>query len=763
MTNRKTKWRIAGLVSVLLAMGIMFMACPSGNDPNETDTIDAAAPYINVQPVSARYLVNSAAAPLTIGATVPDGGTVSYQWYSNAAKSTSGGTAISSATQANFTPPVTEAGTLYYYALATNTNDSVTGSKTAQSTSFIATIEVKEGVEKLTISNGGHAVYGFTLPSGLSYGDFTKITMEVMMDADNFTKNTRARLYGNYADSLFGDYQDSKIIPLNDSTNAVCIMNNQFGATWGTATAIFGAANPNEWFTIEFALSDHEHQSFAAANRPGASDTGPFYFGLGPTAQNGAYTITYYVKNVALSNADGSKKAPSGGNLFDGKPAFLAYQDDHRNTLAREIALDPGDPPLSTAEIVVDNTVTYQKVTGFGGMSAVWTSPDMTVEDIDTMFSPDGLGYNILRVCVYPYMDDLFNGVEPAANVPASQANPNSHQDYYEIVKRAKQYGALILASPWTPPAEWKSNNSRNGGGSVLPEHYQDFADHLKNYIQRMEDNGAGIDYITMQNEADIAVSYDGCEWTPEETLAFVKQYARYIAPVGGKVKFAPCESYQFRRALYDPILNDPDAVNKIDIIAGHVYGGGLARYDLAINKGKEVWMTEHLFNTASNYAIDSTWDMVWAPAKEVHDCMTADFNAYVWWYSKRFYSLIGDDEYNTQWGKPLPRGYMLSHYAKYATGKTRIKADIDGDAPGVYVTAYESDTDISLVMFNMGTMDMNGLGISLPRAVTVGSGVISSASAGNMVPVTVTLNTNKKSAVIDLPAKSLMSFKFSK
>lgn len=30
-------------------------------------------------------------------------------------------------------------------------------------------------------------------------------------------------------------------------------------------------------------------------------------------------------------------------------------------------------------------------------------------------------------------------------------------------------------------------------------------------------------------------------------------------------------------------------------IICGHIYGGGLAAYPLAEQKGKEIWMTEHL------------------------------------------------------------------------------------------------------------------------------------------------------------------------
>jgi PKD repeat protein len=46
-------------------------------------------------------------------------GTPSYQWFSNAANNTTGGTVIAGATNATFTPPSATAGTTYYYCIAT--------------------------------------------------------------------------------------------------------------------------------------------------------------------------------------------------------------------------------------------------------------------------------------------------------------------------------------------------------------------------------------------------------------------------------------------------------------------------------------------------------------------------------------------------------------------------------------------------------------------------------------------------------------------
>ena len=48
-------------------------------------------------------------------------------------------------------------------------------------------------------------------------------------------------------------------------------------------------------------------------------------------------------------------------------------------------------------------------------------------------------------------------------------------------------------------------------------------------------------------------------------------------------------------KSYTNALLNDAVAVNKFDIVATHLYGGGIAPDHLAAQKGKEFWMTEHL------------------------------------------------------------------------------------------------------------------------------------------------------------------------
>ncbi|MCD1261707.1 S-layer homology domain-containing protein [Paenibacillus athensensis] len=103
---------------------------------------NAAAPSIDTQPNDQTVLVNGTSPTLTVAATSTDGGTLSYQWYSNAINSHTGGTLINGETGASFDPPTTSAGTTYYYVVVTNTNSGVNGMQTATATSAAVQVTV---------------------------------------------------------------------------------------------------------------------------------------------------------------------------------------------------------------------------------------------------------------------------------------------------------------------------------------------------------------------------------------------------------------------------------------------------------------------------------------------------------------------------------------------------------------------------------------------------------------------------------------------
>ena len=316
---------------------------------------------------------------------------------------------------------------------------------------------------------------------------------------------------------------------------------------------------------------------------------------------------------------------------------------------------------VEAQESTIDFGALEQKISGFGGVNMPDWIDNMTGDQLNTAFgNGEGqLGLSILRIKVPMYRED-WEQVVPAA-------------------LQARNLGAIVLASPWSPPSYMKSNQSEIGG-YLLPEYYGDFATHLADFYQFMLSRGVELYAISLQNEPDVHVGYESCDWTSDQFRAFLKGYGAIIP-----TRVVVAESFNFTRGVTDPILNDPEAAAQVDIVGGHLYGGGLYSYPLAMNKGKEVWMTEHL-------DLGEYWRDSLATGKEIHDCMVSNFNAYIWWYIRRFYGLIDDNSDVTK------RGYVVSHFSRFIRpGYYRVDAD-GSPVTGVSVSAYR-DFDTAVIV----------------------------------------------------------------
>jgi glucosylceramidase len=83
----------------------------------------------------------------------------------------------------------------------------------------------------------------------------------------------------------------------------------------------------------------------------------------------------------------------------------------------------------------------------------------------------------------------------------------------------------FVLASPWSPPAWMKSNGCMYGGGTLLPEFRQVWADYYIRFAQAMTDHGIQIDALTVQNEPAATQLWDSCLYSAEEERDFVRDY----------------------------------------------------------------------------------------------------------------------------------------------------------------------------------------------------------------------------------------------
>jgi O-glycosyl hydrolase len=455
--------------------------------------------------------------------------------------------------------------------------------------------------------------------------------------------------------------------------------------------------------------------------------------------------------------------------------------------------------PGTDATITV-TTTPNQYVRGFGGMSNAFdinppgVARYMQMQDIITMFGPDGLGLKILRIQIWPY---------PLDQVTSGQIDPHmgNGSTYLQAVRYVNNNGGYVLASPWTAPAHYKENGSLNAGGHLKTNMYADYANYLRNFAADMAAANAPIYAISIQNEPSLVVGYWGMEWTPTEHRNFLKNNGTFtrsptsIAGYGGGkaqdfVKVASAEAHQvggwYNEAM-DAVIADTQAYANMDIAAYHIYGGvgNRAQVTRSGNLNKETWMTEYNINSQNEvgYYQDSSWNFVWVFADTIHQTIALnDSSGFVWWYLKRFYGVIGDGAYGTVNGRVMPRGYVLSHYAKYATDTVRVDATTTHTG-NVSLSAFQrkstkttaveqqvmaNEDSYSVVVFDKRTTvsppTPTTLRINLPAGFVASKvyGIISDPDKRHD-PLEVILNPDGNSADITLPINAIVSVKFVK
>jgi len=420
--------------------------------------------------------------------------------------------------------------------------------------------------------------------------------------------------------------------------------------------------------------------------------------------------VKIYYFYVVITNTNNTKENPV--STKTSAVATVNVQDEFKGTF--------------NVTVAVDTESRYQYVRGFGGNDIAFSHLPVSVPaDYETMYDPEKLGYNMVRIYV-PTSEEYTDIEQIMSELVTNKTYPEIDlSNFYTNAKIVNKYGGYILASPWSPPAAWKTNDSIKGGGALKKANYADWANYLRKYCEIMASNGAPIYAISLQNEYTWVVSYEGCEYTYDQGKHgsvenrdywktpgighFTSREPAVRGYGGGKalpyVKIMGGESHN-EITPHDTVLSDRVSRECIDIIGRHIYGTeGTSRYTypLALNPkfnsrpddpkfdAKEVWMTEHNINSGEGgYENDSTWNYVWPFLNEVD--LTVRLNnesAFFWWVSKRFYGMIGDGMSGTTDGTILPRGYALSHYAKFAKESGRVGVDISGTlADGTPVNA---------------------------------------------------------------------------
>ncbi|MDR6157716.1 glucuronoarabinoxylan endo-1,4-beta-xylanase [Chryseobacterium sp. SLBN-27] len=403
--------------------------------------------------------------------------------------------------------------------------------------------------------------------------------------------------------------------------------------------------------------------------------------------------------------------------------------------------------------VKIDKNITYQNIKGFGGFvcSPQFTYNHMSTSEIQTLWGTGSEGgYNIMRLYI-PEDSSNWSAVLPTAQL-------------------AKSMGLTIFASPWTMPAAWKTNNHVNAVytdtngvqqiGYLKPENYQDYALYLNSFVTFLQTNGVDLDYISIQNEPDEMAQYQGCIWTPTQIATFVKDYGHLI-----NCKVIAPESVGFTDNFANAMLNTATMAN-FEVYGGHQYGLMQSAYKQFRNYNKEIWQTEYLinWNSGSQTPRDFNWNLdAFNFASSINNAVLGNISAWIHYASKRYYGLMGDGTYGTPTGVMSKRGYILSHYAKYTTGKTRIDAKWDDKTGALQGSSYISSdgNQVVLMVINASSNSYN-LKVDLPFYTTSGTKVLTNTSS-NMLTTPISLSTQTFRPGVEITPSSVMTFVFNK
>jgi len=407
----------------------------------------------------------------------------------------------------------------------------------------------------------------------------------------------------------------------------------------------------------------------------------------------------------------------------------------------------PTTPPSTTitsSNAAVDFGSKHQVIRGFGGSTAWMGAIGQT--KINALFGTGAgqIGLSILRARIDPSGSASSNwGQELTNALNARTANPN----------------AIVIATPWTPPAAMKDNNNIIGG-HLLAANYGAYATYLQSFASYFSANGAPLYAISIQNEPDANVNYESCSWNGATMDAWVASLTAGGATNPITTRLMMPESESFIASLSDSTLNDASAVNNVAIVAGHLYGTSPSYYANAVNKGKEVWETEHYLSPSGS---QPTISDALAAASEIHaSLVTGQYNAYLWWWlidwnpgsGNTNYGLI-DTNSNLNYF-----GYALAQFAHFIQpGYVRTEVAPASPTSGVYISSYLNSSPAHFVIV---AINSNTSPVSQP--FTVANGAVTSlvpyqtTSSGGMAQQPAVTVTGGQFSYT-LPAQSIVTF----
>lgn len=245
-------------------------------------------------------------------------------------------------------------------------------------------------------------------------------------------------------------------------------------------------------------------------------------------------------------------------------------------------------PTEGEISIFVNPNQAFQTIMGIGGAITDASAEtfakipkDKQQEILTAYFDPEkGIGYTLARTNIHScdFSSGSYTYIKEGDKELKTFSIDHDRQYRIPFIKKAiaAAGGKLTLyASPWSPPAFMKDNNSMLKGGKLKPEFNQSWANYYPKFIKAYEKEGIPVWGISIQNEPMATQVWESCIFTGEEERDFLKNY---LGPtmqregLGDKKIIAWDHNRDLIYQRASTMLDDPEAAKYVWGIGFHWY-----------------------------------------------------------------------------------------------------------------------------------------------------------------------------------------------
>lgn len=238
----------------------------------------------------------------------------------------------------------------------------------------------------------------------------------------------------------------------------------------------------------------------------------------------------------------------------------------------------------------VFDDITYQSILGFGGAFTEASGYNYSLLDdenkkkfIKMYFDKkEGNAYNFGRACIQStdFSLDTYTYVKEGDRTLESFSIERDKKYIIPLIKDAMEYcqeELILFASPWSPPAYMKDNESMVGG-ELLEDYKELWAQYYIKFIKAYAEEGIKISALTIQNEPKARnQTWECCYYSAQDEQIFIRDY---LAPTLDREGLSDVKIIVWdhnKERVYDrtkEVLSDKTVSDRVWAVGHHWYSG---------------------------------------------------------------------------------------------------------------------------------------------------------------------------------------------